>query len=204
MGQAGGARFEALIIGAGPAGSAAAIGLARAGWALALVERQRFPRRKVCGECIAAGNLPLLQRLGVGADFEASAGPALRQVTLWRSSQSVTAALPAADHGHGHHDQPLGDSHGHPGDAVPDHRPNHRPGPGQCGRALGRERLDTLLLEQARSVGVEVLQPWSVQAIKGVAGAWHCELHDVEATAIRRVRATLVIDAHGSQETRQF
>ena len=50
------------IVGAGPAGSAAAILLARAGWSVALVERQRFPRRKVCGECIAASNLRAARR----------------------------------------------------------------------------------------------------------------------------------------------
>jgi len=42
-------RFDAVVIGAGPAGSATAILLARLGWSVALVERQRFPRRKVCG-----------------------------------------------------------------------------------------------------------------------------------------------------------
>ena len=64
------ARFDVVIVGAGPAGSAAAILLARAGWSVALVERQRFPRRKVCGECIAASNLALLDALGVGAEVE--------------------------------------------------------------------------------------------------------------------------------------
>ena len=52
--------FDVVIVGAGPAGCTAAIQLARAGWSVALIERQRFPRRKVCGECIAASNLPLL------------------------------------------------------------------------------------------------------------------------------------------------
>ena len=49
-------RFDALIIGAGPAGSSAAILLATAGWSVALIEKQAFPRRKVCGECVAASN----------------------------------------------------------------------------------------------------------------------------------------------------
>ena len=62
------ARFDAAIVGAGPAGSASAILLAHAGWSVALIERQAFPRRKVCGECIAASNLPLLHALGVGAE----------------------------------------------------------------------------------------------------------------------------------------
>ena len=73
--------FDAIIIGGGPAGSSAAILLARAGWSVALVEKQIFPRRKVCGECIAASNLPLLEALGIGVAFEAAAGPELRR---WR------------------------------------------------------------------------------------------------------------------------
>ena len=75
-------RFDAAIVGAGPAGSAAAILLARAGWRVALVERQRFPRRKVCGECIAATNLPLLDALGVGDAVRNLAGAELRRVAL--------------------------------------------------------------------------------------------------------------------------
>ncbi|MEO8411175.1 MAG: FAD-dependent oxidoreductase, partial [Propionivibrio sp.] len=43
--------FDVAIIGAGPAGAAAAILLARAGWTVALIEKRAFPRRKVCGEC---------------------------------------------------------------------------------------------------------------------------------------------------------
>ena len=81
--------FDAVIIGGGPAGSSAAIMLARAGWSVALIEKQNFPRRKVCGECIAASNLPLLQALGIGALFEAAAGPELRQVALMHGARKV-------------------------------------------------------------------------------------------------------------------
>ncbi len=48
------ARYDAIVIGAGVAGATAAILLARAGWSVAVVEKSAFPRRKVCGECIAA------------------------------------------------------------------------------------------------------------------------------------------------------
>ncbi|WP_136622814.1 FAD-dependent oxidoreductase, partial [Mesorhizobium sp. 10.2.3] len=41
--------YDAVIIGAGPAGSSAALTLARRGWAVAIVEKSAFPRRKVCG-----------------------------------------------------------------------------------------------------------------------------------------------------------
>ncbi len=138
--------FDAVIIGAGPAGSTAAILLARAGWSVALVEKQAFPRRKVCGECLAAGNLPLLEALGLEGTV-AQAGPALRQMVLMQGHQQVSAELPAAD------DR------------------QHR-----WGRALGRETLDTELLEQARAAGVSVFQPWTVQALDGGAGQWRCAI----------------------------
>ena len=38
--------YDIIIMGAGPAGSTAAILLARAGWSVALIEKQAFPRRK--------------------------------------------------------------------------------------------------------------------------------------------------------------
>lgn len=45
--------WQAVIVGAGPAGSAAAIALARAGWRVVLVDRCGIPRPKVCGCCLS-------------------------------------------------------------------------------------------------------------------------------------------------------
>jgi geranylgeranyl reductase family protein len=42
-------RFDVLVVGAGPAGSATAIHLARAGASVLLADRARFPRDKPCG-----------------------------------------------------------------------------------------------------------------------------------------------------------
>jgi len=69
------------IVGAGPAGSATALLLARAGVAVRIVERARFPRRKVCGEYLNAGAVAALQRLGVLDAVRAVAAP-LRGVRL--------------------------------------------------------------------------------------------------------------------------
>ena len=88
--------FDALVVGGGPAGSTVAFLLARAGWSVALLEKQAFPRRKVCGECIAAGNLALLDALELGSRFAALAGPELRQVELHAGDESVRAPAGAS------------------------------------------------------------------------------------------------------------
>jgi menaquinone-9 beta-reductase len=161
--------FDAVVIGAGPAGSAVAILLARAGWAVALVEKQSFPRRKVCGECIAASNWPLLNALGVSTE---QAGAPLHHMVLMRGNDSVSAALPAAHHA----------SH-------------------VWGRALGRETLDTLLVEQARLAGVHVFQPCSVREVSGAAGDWEIKIGRAQSSTQFSLTATVAIDAHGSWET---
>jgi flavin-dependent dehydrogenase len=163
--------FDAVIVGAGPAGSTAAILLAQAGWRVALIEKQPFPRRKVCGECIAASNLPLLEALGVGAAFAVISGPELRQVALMRRDHSVVADLPpAADASH------------------------------RWGRSLGRETLDSLLLEQAHRSGVQVLQPWSVRSVEGGPGDWRCVIRALDSKELLTLHAPVAVDAHGSWE----
>src|SRR5438477_886337 len=55
--------FDLIVVGAGPAGSAAAITAAHGGARVLLLERTRFPRHKVCGEFVSAESLGLLQNL---------------------------------------------------------------------------------------------------------------------------------------------
>jgi flavin-dependent dehydrogenase len=55
--------FDVIIIGAGPAGCVAAVSLARREHRVALVEQHRFPRDKVCGECLSALGIDVLNRL---------------------------------------------------------------------------------------------------------------------------------------------
>ncbi|PXW92769.1 geranylgeranyl reductase family protein [Sphaerotilus hippei] len=59
------ARCEVLVVGAGPAGSACAAHLARAGHEVWLVDQHDFPRDKVCGDGLIPDAHQALQRLGV-------------------------------------------------------------------------------------------------------------------------------------------
>ena len=165
-------RFDVVIVGAGPAGSTAAILLARAGWSVALVEKQQFPRRKVCGDCIAASNLGLIDALGLGDPFRALAGPALRQVALMGGPTTLIADLPAS--------------------ANPQH---------PWGRALGRESLDAMLLDQARAAGARVFQPCMALSLTGPAGDQRLRLRDLVSGAQLLLQAPVAILAHGSLRT---
>jgi flavin-dependent dehydrogenase len=62
-------RYDLVVAGGGPAGTAAAIAAARDGASVLLLERGRFPRHKVCGEFVSAEALAVLRRL-LGPDHQ--------------------------------------------------------------------------------------------------------------------------------------
>jgi geranylgeranyl reductase family protein len=77
-------RCDVLVVGAGPAGSAAAQLLARAGRSVVVVDQQAFPRDKVCGDGLIPDAHRALARLGVLAQVMAEA----------RSSTTLTCIAP--------------------------------------------------------------------------------------------------------------
>lgn len=56
---------EVLIIGAGPAGSAAALLLARSGIDVLIADRHQFPRTKVCGDLLIPDTIDMLKKIGL-------------------------------------------------------------------------------------------------------------------------------------------
>src|SRR5260221_9863571 len=57
--------FDVIVVGGGPGGATAAALCAQRGLCVALFERARFPRHKVCGDVINPNCWPVLERLGV-------------------------------------------------------------------------------------------------------------------------------------------
>lgn len=58
-------RYDAVIIGGGPAGAMTALRLARMGWRIALIEKRERNGEKTCGHCLHARSFPSLERAGV-------------------------------------------------------------------------------------------------------------------------------------------
>ncbi len=63
---------EVIVVGAGPGGAIAATALAQAGRNVALLDRQSFPRDKVCGDAVSLGAVRILNDLGMGDKIAAA------------------------------------------------------------------------------------------------------------------------------------
>ena len=85
--------LDALIAGAGPAGAATALLLARARKSVCIYERSIFPRTKACGEYLSAGTVALLYELGVGDSLAPRARP-VRGVRLHGNGVRVRIDFP--------------------------------------------------------------------------------------------------------------
>ena len=57
--------FDVAIVGGGPAGSSCAAFCAMSGLQSLVIDREKFPREKVCGDCLNPSCWPVLERLGV-------------------------------------------------------------------------------------------------------------------------------------------
>ena len=122
-------KSKILIVGAGPAGASAAIRLAQTGFPVTLIEREKFPRPKLCGEFISPECLEHFRALGVYESLTAGGGEWIKETIFY---------------------EPGGKSV-----AVPSRWLHH----GAAGAlSLSRAEMDFRLMQRARAVGVEVLE----------------------------------------------
>lgn len=57
--------WDCIVVGAGPAGSSAAIQLGRRGYSVLLIDKKQFPRTKVCGGCLSGKAVAAIGKLAV-------------------------------------------------------------------------------------------------------------------------------------------
>ena len=117
---------DVAVVGGGPAGSAAAITLARAGRNVVLVDKATFPRDKCCGDGLTTSALRHLESLGLRPDAVASWQPVTLTVIRSPSGRTVELPLPS-------------------GQAA-----------GTFAAVARRSDLDAALLDVARAAGVKV------------------------------------------------
>ena len=79
-------RFDAVVVGGGPAGCLSAMGLARRGLRTAIVDRGVAGRDKCCGHCLNPRVLPLLERRGLRPLVESIAAGRTRSLAIEETS----------------------------------------------------------------------------------------------------------------------
>ncbi|MDH3496635.1 MAG: geranylgeranyl reductase family protein [Gemmatimonadota bacterium] len=161
--------FDALVVGAGPAGSAAAALLARAGARVALLDRAAFPRPKACAEYLSPEAGRVLAALGV---LEAVRREPHARLTGMRIVSPAGISVVGR----------FGVTQG------------FRPFT-PYGIAIRRERLDGLLVERAAALGAHLYERTSAEEMRQAGTG----LEVVARGGTRRIalRAPLVIGADG-------
>jgi len=87
-------KVDVAIIGAGPAGSTLAALLAGRGTRVALIDRETFPRDKLCGEFLSYDALPILDRLGISVELDARGAPSIDRCVVVGRRRKYEFAFP--------------------------------------------------------------------------------------------------------------
>lgn len=160
---------DILIVGAGPAGSATAIELARRGQQVTLVDRAAFPRPKPCSEYLNPRAVAWLDQLGVLPLLRSAGGQPLHGSQVFgHAGGALTGDFAAA-----------------PGDG------------GRAGLSVTRTILDATLVDAARRAGATVMEQVAVRELiyegDAIAGA----VLEERSGTTRPLKARVVVGADG-------
>ena len=179
---------DVLIIGAGPAGSAAAAWLAERGWRVRLVDRATFPRPKPCGEYYSPRCWELLAELGALPRL-LRADVARHESLLFGTTTGATLHTPFA----------------------------RTAAPGASAFSASRQTLDHTLVQHAVDLGVELEEGVNVreaivehERVVGARGrgaegrAWECRARVVLAADGIRSAIARQLGLSASEPHRKF
>lgn len=172
MGNDNSKTYDVAIVGAGPAGSSAAIRLSAAGLKVLLIDKKAFPREKLCGAFISPECLEHFRELGVLDDIYSAGGSWMRE-TVFYSRKGGGVAVPAEWFG----------------------------STSSSALSLSRSEMDQRLLEKARQSGTEILLETKVLEVKRDHGSVSgLRLRDSNNHEVE-IRTALVLDATGRART---
>jgi geranylgeranyl reductase family protein len=163
--------MDVVVVGAGPAGSAAAILLAERGFTVTLLDKAAFPRPKICGEYLSPEAARVLDRLGVLKAVDGAGAQPLHGMRITAPDGTVLdGAYPTAGPWRGYRDHAL---------------------------TIRREVLDRILVERARALPVEVRERHRVTGLLVERGVVVGVKAEDPAGAAMELRGRLVVGADG-------
>jgi flavin-dependent dehydrogenase len=160
--------YDAIVIGAGPAGSSLSTLLAHTSRRVLLLEKSRFPREKLCGEFISPECLPIFDRLGVRGRILEARPQVITQMVLY-APDGRRLEVPLS--------------------WLADGQPQ--------AWGLTRARMDGILLERAREAGVEAREGFHASPRLGCRGELRVVEGKADGQTVERFAAPLVVDASG-------
>ncbi|HUR99624.1 MAG TPA: NAD(P)/FAD-dependent oxidoreductase [Pyrinomonadaceae bacterium] len=156
-----------VIAGAGPAGAGLAIRLAQSGFETVLVEKEKFPRQKLCGEFISPECFSHFESLGVLENMFDAGGDRITE-TRFFETRGRSVVVPTSWFGRG-----------------------------DFALSLSRAEMDDQLLERAKAVGVTVREATTVVDAETVDGrVGNLKVRDA-AGETSEIAADIFVDATG-------
>jgi geranylgeranyl reductase family protein len=167
----GASKFDVIVVGGGPAGSAMGWALARQGVNVAVVERAIFPREKVCGDFVEPAGLRLLAAMGASALLRLPDRLPITHNRVYYGARLVYQGdIPYYEGAHG----------------MPPH-----------GYIVPRDQLDTVLLANVEAMGATVVRATMATGIRRENHVMHVDVKNARGTAT--LTAPLVVGADGVQ-----